>query len=117
MGSEMCIRDSYWFSAKAFASLQTQLKNAHFIDATALVNWQRAIKSTTELDYMRTAGKFVERMQKRIVDNMEPGIRKCDLVADIYDAGLSYSDELAQAATIRLSYRYCYQGQPQTHRI
>ena len=91
IGVEM---DNYWFSAKAFASLQTQLKNAHFIDATALVNWQRAIKSTTELDYMRTAGKFVGRMHQRIVDNIEPGIRKCDLVADIYDAGLRYSDEL-----------------------
>ena len=43
---------------------------------------------------MRTAGKFVERMHQRIVDNIEPGIRKCDLVADIYDAGLRYSDEL-----------------------
>ena len=91
IGVEM---DNYWFSAKAFASLQTQLKQAHFIDATALVNWQRAIKSETELDYMRTAGKFVERMHQRIVDNIEPGIRKCDLVADIYDAGLRYSDEL-----------------------
>ena len=91
IGVEM---DNYWFSAKAFASLQTQLKKAHFIDATALVNWQRAIKSETELDYMRTAGKFVERMHQRIVDNIEPGIRKCDLVADIYDAGLRYSDEL-----------------------
>ncbi len=91
IGVEM---DNYWFSAKAFLSLQTQLKQAHFIDATALVNWQRAIKSETELDYMRTAGKFVERMHQRIVDNIEPGIRKCDLVADIYDAGLRYSDEL-----------------------
>ena len=91
IGVEM---DNYWFSAKAFASLQTQLKKAHFFDATALVNWQRAIKSATELEYMRTAGKFVERMHQRIVDNIEPGIRKCDLVADIYDAGLRYSDEL-----------------------
>ena len=91
IGVEM---DNYWFSAKAFASLQTHLKSAHFIDATALVNWQRAIKSAAELDYMRIAGKFVERMHQRIVDKIEPGIRKCDLVADIYDAGLRYSDEL-----------------------
>ena len=77
IGVEM---DNYWFSAKAFASLQTQLKKAHFFDATALVNWQRAIKSATELEYMRTAGKFVERMHQRIVDNIEPGIRKCCLL-------------------------------------
>ena len=87
IGVEM---DNYWFSAAAFASLQQHLRNATFVDATALVNWQRAIKSEQELAYMRTAGNIVERMHQRIVDNIEPGIRKCDLVAEIYDASLRY---------------------------
>ena len=39
IGVEM---DNYWFSAAAFAALQTGLPNARFVDATALVNWQRA---------------------------------------------------------------------------
>lgn len=91
IGVEM---DNYWFSAAAYQSLQQHLPNAKFSDATALVNWQRAIKSETELQYMRTAGKIVERMHQRIVDNIEPGIRKCDLVADIYDASLRYNDEV-----------------------
>ena len=42
IGVEM---DNYWFSAAAFLSLQTHLPNARLVDATALVNWQRAIKS------------------------------------------------------------------------
>jgi len=84
IGVEM---DNYWFSAAAFASLQKHLPNARFVDATALVNWQRAIKSPTEIDYMRKAARIVEAMHARIADKMEVGMRKCDLVAEIYDAG------------------------------
>jgi ectoine hydrolase len=86
--------DNYWFSAAAFASLQTHLPNARFSDATALVNWQRAVKSEAELILMRQAGKIVGRMHERIVDKVEPGIRKCDLVADIYDAALRYDPDI-----------------------
>jgi ectoine hydrolase len=84
IGVEM---DNYWFSAAAFASLQKHLPNARFVDATALVNWQRAVKSPTEIDYMRKAARIVEAMHRRIVDKVEIGMRKCDLVAEIYDAG------------------------------
>ncbi|MGS1096488.1 ectoine hydrolase DoeA (plasmid) [Aquamicrobium terrae] len=84
IGVEM---DNYWFSAKAFASLQQHLPNARFEDATALVNWQRAIKSPTEIGYMKKAARIVEAMHQRILDKVEVGMRKCDLVAEIYDAG------------------------------
>lgn len=91
IGVEM---DNYWFSAAALASLQKGLPDAAFADATALVNWQRAVKSETELDYMRKAGKLVERMHARIFEVIEPGMRKCDVVAEIYDAGLRYDPDL-----------------------
>ena len=79
--------DNYWFSAAAFAALQKHLPNARFSDATALVNWQRAVKSPTEIDYMRKAARIVEAMHRRIIEKVEVGMRKCDLVAEIYDAG------------------------------
>jgi ectoine hydrolase len=85
IGVEM---DNYYFSAASFASLQKHLPNARFKDATALVNWQRAVKSPAELDYMRKAGKIVAAMHARIVETIEPGMRKTDLVAEIYDASL-----------------------------
>lgn len=91
IGVEM---DNYWFSAAAFASLQKHLPNARFSDVTALVNWQRAVKSSQELDYMRKAARLVERMHQTIFDKCEVGYRKCDLVADIYEAGLRYDDGL-----------------------
>ena len=80
--------DNYWFTAAAYASLVKHLPNARFKDAKGLVNWQRAVKSKTELDYMRKAGRIVEAMHRRIVEKVEPGIRKSDLVAEIYDAGI-----------------------------
>ena len=91
IGVEM---DNYWFSAKAFAVLSAGLPDASWIDATALVNWQRAVKSETELAYMRKAGRFVEKMHRRILDVIEPGLPKSSLVAEIYDAGLRYDAEI-----------------------
>ncbi len=80
--------DNYWYSAAAHASLVKHLPGAGFRDATGLVNWRRAVKSEQELDYMRTAARIVEKMHARIVEKIEPGMRKCDLVAEIYDAGI-----------------------------
>lgn len=89
VGVEM---DNYWFTAAAFAALQGGLPNARFCDATGLVNWQRAIKSPAEISYMRRAARIVEAMHARIADVARPGVRKCDLVAEIYDASLRGAD-------------------------
>lgn len=89
IGVEM---DNYYFSAAAYQSLTRHLPNAQFHDATGLTNWCRAIKSAQELTYMRRAARIVEAMHARIIDKVEPGIRKCDLVAEIYDAGVRGAD-------------------------
>ena len=86
--------DNYWYTARAHAALASGLPSATLTDATALVNWQRAVKSERELDYMRTAGRFVEKMHARIFDVIEPGLPKSSLVAEIYDAGLRYDPEI-----------------------
>ena len=89
IGVEM---DNYWFTAAAFASLMRNLPDARFVDCNALVNWQRAVKSPQEVDYMRRAARIVEAMHQRIFDTVEVGMRKCDLVAEIYDAGIRGTD-------------------------
>jgi ectoine hydrolase len=85
IGVEM---DNYYFSAACYRSLVHHLANATFADTTGLVNWQRAVKSPTELSYMRIAAGIVDTMHARILECTEPGIRKNDLVAEIYDAGI-----------------------------
>ena len=37
---------------------------------------------------MRRAARIVEHMHTRILDQVEPDMRKCDLVAEIYDASI-----------------------------
>ena len=76
-------KDNYYFSALAAEMLYKKLPNTQFTDATALVNWQRAIKSPQEIKYMRRAGLIIENTYKRIVDIAQPGMRKNDLVAEI----------------------------------
>lgn len=76
--------DNYYCTAAAVAALKNGLPDARWVDATNLVNWQRAAKSATELDYMRKAGKIVGAMHRRIFEVVEPGLRKNELVAEIY---------------------------------
>ena len=85
VGVEM---DNYYFSAAAYASLEQHLPNAVFSDVTGLVNWCRAVKSESEIEFMRRAARIVEGMHQRILEKMEPGMRKCDLVAEIYDSAI-----------------------------
>lgn len=80
--------DNYYFSAAAYQSLTRHLPNARFIDATAAVNWCRAVKSEQELVYMHRAARIVEAMHARISELVEPGMRKSDLVAEIYDVAI-----------------------------
>ena len=85
VGVEM---DNYYFSAAAYASLEQHLPNAVFSDVTGLVNWCRAVKSKSEIEFMCRAARIVEGMHQRILEKMEPGMRKCDLVAEIYDSAI-----------------------------
>ncbi len=89
IGVEM---DNYYFSAAAYASLVRHLPNAAFHDATALVNWCRAVKSEQELIYMRRAGAIVGKMHERIAEVIEPGMAKNELVAEIYATGIKGAD-------------------------
>jgi ectoine hydrolase len=76
--------DNYYYSAKAHMTLSDELSEARFADATGLVNWQRAVKSQTEIEYMRRAARIVEVMHERVLELAEPGLRKNDLIAEIY---------------------------------
>ncbi|MUZ75904.1 ectoine hydrolase DoeA [Agrobacterium vitis] len=86
-------KDAYWFSAAAYETLIAGLPNAKFVDATVLVNWQRIVKSSQEIAYMRNAARIIELMHQRIYQKIEPGMRKCDLTAEIYDAAIRGTPE------------------------
>lgn len=76
--------DNYYFSARAYLTLKDELPQADLVDATALVNWQRAVKSDEEIAFMRKAARIAERMVDGIVERVEPGRPKNEVVAEIY---------------------------------
>ena len=84
LGVEM---ENYYYSARAHSVLSKNHEGA-IEDATGLVNWQRGVKSATELKYMRRAAHIVEKMHAAIYELMRPGLRKNELVAEIYRTGL-----------------------------
>jgi ectoine hydrolase len=85
IGVEM---DNYYYSAAAHQNLGNGLPKAILQDATGLVNWQRAVKSEREIEYMRRAARIVEAMHSRVLELAEPGLRKNDLIAEIYATGI-----------------------------
>ena len=89
LGVEM---ENYYYSARAHAVL-TENHPGKIIDATLLVNWCRIVKSETEIGFMRRAARIVENMHDRIYETIRPGVRKCDLVAEIYQAALVGSED------------------------
>jgi ectoine hydrolase len=81
--------ENYYYSAKAHLVLTSELPKATVIDATALVNWQRLIKSADEIAFIEKAARISEKVITTAIDRAAPGVRKNDLVADIMHAGIT----------------------------
>ncbi len=93
--------DNYYYSAKAHIALTSELPEATVIDATALVNWQRAVKSDEEITLMRKAARISEFVTDGVLERVEPGLRKNELVAQIYhDAITGVGDDWGDYAAI-----------------
>ena len=86
IGVEM---ENYYYSAKAHATLLEELPGATFVDATALVNWQRLIKSDEEITFIRKAASISEKVIRTAIEESRPGLRKNELGAEIYHAALT----------------------------
>ncbi len=85
IGVEM---DNYYYSAKAHAVLDAALPNVTLVDATALVNWQRMVKSDDEIAFMRKAAAISEKIIRLGIELARPGLKKNELVGEISRAAL-----------------------------
>lgn len=83
IGLEM---DSFYFTPRACEELRRSLPDATWVNADLLVNWVRIVKSPAEIKYMQQAGKIVERVMQTAYDAIMPGVRECDVVAEVYAA-------------------------------
>jgi Xaa-Pro aminopeptidase len=76
--------DDYYYTARWDAILRKNLSNCEFVDAFLLVNWCRMVKSSRELDYMRQAGQIAAAAHQAAFDAARPGVRQCDVMAEVY---------------------------------
>ncbi len=84
LGVEM---DNYYYSAASHRILERAF--GEMIDATGLVNWQRAVKSDAEIDMMRKAGQLTAHMHGLLREAFREGLPKNQLVAQVQAAGIA----------------------------
>lgn len=85
--------DAYYFTAKCYLQLVSNLPDAIFTDGTNLVNWVRIIKSPLEIEYMNKAAVIAENAMQTAFDTIDVGVRQCDVVANIMYSQISGTEE------------------------
>jgi ectoine hydrolase len=90
IGVEM---DAFSFTAQAHAQLRAALPRAEVVDAQALVNWVRIVKSAAELEMMRIAATIVAGAMTVGIEAILPDVRECDAVAKICAAQIAGTPE------------------------
>ncbi|GGH39552.1 ectoine hydrolase [Cribrihabitans marinus] len=90
IGIEM---ETYYYTARAHEVLLDGLPDAQLVDVSTLVNWKRLIKSNEELDFMRRAARISELVIHRAMELAEPGMRKHDLVGELFKTAVQGEDD------------------------
>src|SRR5690606_14043250 len=89
IGVEM---DNYYFTGACPETLRAEIPGGMVVDACSAVTWQRSVRSEAEIEYMRRAARIVEATHARIREVRRPGLKKNELVAEIYHAALIGAD-------------------------
>lgn len=77
--------DSHFFSPRSYLALVAGLPGHRLVPAE-LVNWVRLVKSPYEVNQLRIAGRIAEQVMRTALDQVRPGRRQCDVVAEILAA-------------------------------
>ena len=79
----VCVEmDNYYITAQAYAVLACS--DLNLVDATGLANWCRAVKSETEIGYMREAARISAAVVDGMADRIAPGVPKNEVVAEAF---------------------------------
>ena len=78
--------DVYFLTPAAVDHLKAGLTNSTWSDCALLVNWVRLIKSPAEITMLAQAAEIAGRAMQTAYDGVRPGVRQCDLMADIVAA-------------------------------
>ncbi len=86
-------QDDYYYTAKWNRILVAGLGQGEFDDGFLLVNRCRMVKSPRELLYMRQAGQIAALAQDAARKLCKPGVRQCDVMAELYRVTTSGTPE------------------------
>lgn len=75
--------DSAFFSAGSMGVLIGALSSARYVDATALADWRRVVKSDAEIALMRAAAERADAAQERALAAAIAGKPKAELLSEI----------------------------------
>jgi Xaa-Pro aminopeptidase len=85
--------DAYFFSPRAWLTLQQRLPRAKMKGDDDLVNWVRAVKEPAEIAAMRRAGAISAKAVETAVARISEGARSADAAAAILSALAAPDDE------------------------
>ena len=85
--------DVYFLTPAAVNHLKAKLPASNWADCGLLVNWVRLIKSQAEIDMLKQAAIIAGHAMQTAYDGARPGVRQCDLMADIVAAQIRGTPE------------------------
>ncbi|MGB0852913.1 MAG: M24 family metallopeptidase [Pikeienuella sp.] len=85
--------DVYYLTPAAVDHLKAGLPDALWCDCELLVNWQRLTKSPAEIAMLRQASVIAGLTMQAAYDGVRPGVRQCDLMAEVVAAQIRGTPE------------------------
>lgn len=85
--------DVYFLTPAAVDHLRAGMPNSQWADCELLVNWQRLTKSPAEIGMIAQASVIAGHAMQTAYDGVRPGVRQCDLMADIVAAQIRGTPE------------------------
>jgi Xaa-Pro aminopeptidase len=75
--------ESQYLSLAEFQNLKALMPGRRFVPTTSIVEDLAAIKDREELESIRTAVQITDRVFTKVLSSVRPGVRECDLAAEI----------------------------------
>jgi Xaa-Pro aminopeptidase len=75
--------ESKHISVEEMKSLKKLLPNRHFVPATRILENVTAVKEDEEIELIRSAARITDKVFKKILTLVRPGMHECDIAAEI----------------------------------
>ena len=85
--------DVYFLTPAAVSHLKAGIANSQWTDCGLLVNWVRLVKSSAEIQMLKQASIIAGNAMKTAYDGAVPGVRQCDLMAEVVAAQIRGTPE------------------------